>query len=100
MGGDVEDDTFFFLLRRRRGLPQSDGATPGDGYLRRPKLDGAVKIGAICEKKMGGICGTMEGYISVMGGICGTMGGICGSIIYFQVMRMDGMVSVRDFRVS
>ena len=39
----MEDDTFFFLLGRRRGLPQSDGDYPGDGYLWTPKLSGRLR---------------------------------------------------------
>lgn len=49
----MEDDTFFFLLGCRRGLPQSDGDYPGDGYLWTPKLSGRLRKERYAERKDG-----------------------------------------------
>ena len=60
----MDDDTFFFLLGRQRGLPQSDSDYPGDGYLWTPKLSRRLRKEHMRKDKMGGICGMMQGYIS------------------------------------
>ena len=49
----MEDDSFFFLLWRRRGLPQSNDATTGDGYLWTPKLSGRLRKERYAERKDG-----------------------------------------------